>query len=107
MSPDGQWANNLASLRFYRGFRSRNETSTSAANFRIKEKVTVQIRAEWQNAFNRMRLPSPATGAGGGFSSPPTQVGGSTQEASEVSVPTSGNGVAGMRSGTLIGRLSF
>ena len=73
-------------------------------NFRIRERVTFTIRAEWQNAFNRLRLPQPTTT---GFTSNPTQVNGIYTGGFGTVIPTAGNGVSGMRTGQLIGRLQF
>src|SRR5205085_2203073 len=68
--PNGQWAAQTGVVRYFRGFRFPAENINISRNFRIKERVTFQIRAEWQNAFNRLRLPQPSTT---GFSANPTQ----------------------------------
>ena len=49
----------------FRGPRHPNESINFGRNFRIKEKMSFQIRAEFTNAFNRTFLgnPQPAIGA--------------------------------------------
>ena len=46
--------------------RQPAESLSVARNFRIKEKYQIQIRAEFQNVFNRVFYPLPATGNGTG-----------------------------------------
>jgi hypothetical protein len=83
--------------------RERHSTNFSRT-FRIKERVSLSIRAEWTNVFNRLRLPQPTTT---GFTSTPTQVGGIFTGGFGTITPTAGNGITGMRSGQLIARLQF
>jgi hypothetical protein len=102
--PNGQWADDMSSLRFYRGLRYPNENLNISRIFRFKERFVLMVRAEWQNVFNRTRLPQPATS---GFTSNPTQSGGVYTGGFGTINPLAGNGLSGMRSGTLIGRLTF
>jgi len=100
--PDGQWGAQQSSIRGFRGFRAPQENVNFSRNFRVKERMTVQIRAEFANAFNRLRLPTPNVG---NFSSAPTIVNGIYTGGFGTVVP--GGGTAGARSGTLIGRVTF
>jgi hypothetical protein len=108
--PDATWAADTSTLPFFRGPRHPMEAMNFARNFKIKEKYTFQVRMELQNVFNRVQLPSPATG----FS--PTNVAASYQTAPNGNYingfGTFGNStVAGYlgtpRSGQLVARFSF
>jgi hypothetical protein len=103
--PDGQFAANMSSNRAFRGFRTPEEDFNIGRNFRIKEKVTLQLRAEWTNIFNRLLLPQPNTTAS--YVTKPTQVNGIYTGGYGTVIPTAGNGIAGMRSGQIIARISF
>ncbi|HEY2015659.1 MAG TPA: hypothetical protein VGH38_19280, partial [Bryobacteraceae bacterium] len=46
--------------------RQPGESLSVARSFRIKEKYTIQVRAEFQNIFNRVFYTAPATGNGTG-----------------------------------------
>jgi hypothetical protein len=108
--PNGQWAAQQATaFDDYRGIRYPQENANFSRTFRIKERVSLLIRAEWSNAFNRLRLPQPSVGAVGTpvFSANPTQVGGIFTGGFGTIVPTAGNGVTGQRTGQLIARLQF
>jgi hypothetical protein len=109
--PDGQWSSNQSTFRDYRGFRYPQENANFGRTFRLKEKVTFNVRVEFSNAFNRTRLPQPSSGAvGAGFATAPTK-----QTAGALTglysggfgtvVPTSGT--QGYRTGTLVGRITF
>ncbi len=107
--PDGQWAAQTSSLRYYRGFRAPTENANLNRNFRLgKEgKVQLNVRGEFQNVFNRTRLPNPVTS---GFQSAPTvqtsgAYAGLYNGGFGAVVPLSGT--ANSRTGTLIARLTF
>lgn len=105
--PNGQWAASLSDIRYFRGFRQPQESLNFSRNFRIKERVLLHFRVEFQNAFNRMRLPVPT---GGNFSSTPTRF---------TTGPNTGlysggfgtvlttSGLTGQRAGTMIARITF
>jgi hypothetical protein len=57
--PDGQFAANQASIRSFRGFRYPAENANFSRVFRIKERYSLQIRAEFTNIFNRVVYPVP------------------------------------------------
>ena len=69
--PNGQFAADQSNLRFYRAARQPDENVNFSRNFRIKERVTLNVRVEFNNILNRMRLPTPD--AAGNFASPPTK----------------------------------
>src|SRR5581483_7623746 len=105
--PDGQWAANMSSIRYYRGIRQPIENVNFGRTFRIKERVTFNIRAEFSNAFNRTRLPQPTAS---GFTANPTTfpVGpyrGLYSGGFGTINPTAGT--QGYRTGTLVGRITF
>jgi hypothetical protein len=107
--PDGQWAADHSTIRWFRGIRTPNESANFSRFFRLgpEGKVTLYIRAEFQNVFNRLRLPSPTLG---NYLQPPTfsQV---TPGVYTGGFGTFGNitanGTGGQRTGTLIARIQF
>ena len=100
--PDGPWGAQQGSMRNFRGIRRPQENANISRNFRIKERVNLQLRAEFQNIFNRTYLPQPTVG---NFQSAPTAAGGAYTGGFGTIVPTSGTG--NYRTGLLIGRLTF
>ena len=109
--PDGQWSSNQSTFRDYRGFRYPTENANFGRTFRIKEKMTFNVRVEFSNAFNRTRLPQPAGGnVGAGFATAPTKqtsgpLTGLYSAGFGTVVPTTGT--QGYRTGTLVGRITF
>ena len=106
--PNGQWGADQSALRFYRGMRLPDENANFARNFRIKEGVTLNLRVEFNNIFNRMRLPNPSTA--GNFAATPTKF---TSGAS-TGLYSGGfgtysviNGLIGQRNGTFVARVTF
>jgi hypothetical protein len=111
--PDGQWANNFSSLRYYRGFRYPTENLNFGRTFRIKERVTLNVRVEFANAFNRTQLPQPNTG-GGPFQSFGSLITTQTTPGLYQGAITGGfgsvvpiTGTANSRTGLFVGRLQF
>ena len=109
--PDGQFANNFSSIRSFRGFRYPTENFNFSRNFRFKERVSLNVRVEFQNAFNRTQLPQPTVNSFfGSFGAQITnQIGGPYNGLINGGygsvVPISGT--AGSRTGLLVGRLQF
>ncbi len=112
--PNGQWGAQQTTIRQFRGIRQPLENLNLSRNFRIKEKVTLHIRAEFQNAFNRTRLPQPVVvgAAGTNISYAATQqkftsgaFAGLYSGGFGTILPTSGT--SGSRAGTLIARITF
>ena len=105
--PDGQWAANMSTIRNYRGFRYPVENANFSRTFRFTERVSLNVRAEFTNVFNRVRLPQPTTGATTGFQAPPiiSPITGLYTSGFGTVVPT--GGTTGARSGTIVGRLQF
>ena len=101
--PDGQWANDFSAIRSFRGLRYPNEAINISRNFIIKEGISLNIRVEFQNAFNRIRLPQPTVAAN--FSATPTTANGLYTGGFGTIVPISGT--SGARTGLFIGRLTF
>jgi len=102
--PNGQWANDYSVLRNYRGIRYPSEAMNVSRNFRIKEGINLNVRVEFQNAFNRTRLPQPNSG-GVAFTSPITTANSLINGGYGAVVPI--NGTSGQRTGLFIGRLTF
>ncbi len=117
--PDGQFAANQASIRSFRGFRFPAENANFSRTFRIKERYTLQVRAEFTNIFNRVQytvVGGPAVTSQtnainlGNFTTAPTTF---------TSGPNKGlysggfgtvvpeAGTVGQRAGTLVARFSF
>ena len=119
--PDGQWANNFNTIRDFRGIRYPTENMNIGRTFRIKERVSLNVRVEFANAFNRLQLPQvnsapnsltkvttqtqPGTYQGaitGGFG----VIGGAAAGfAGPAPFPIAGT--SGYRTGLLVGRLQF
>jgi hypothetical protein len=59
--PDGQWNPNQSTIRDYRGFRYPTENANFNCTLLIKERVTLNVRAEFSNVFNRTQLPQRTT----------------------------------------------
>jgi len=110
--PDGQWGAQQDSIRNFRGFRYPQENVNFSRNFRLKERLSLQVRVEFTNAFNRTQLPQPASGGivPQNFNSAPQtfSTGSNTGLYSAgfgTVVPVTGT--ANARSGLLIARLQF
>jgi hypothetical protein len=106
--PNGLWAADQSSIRWYRGIRIPQENANVSRNFRIKEGINLNVRVEFTNIFNRMQLPQPTTT--GNFANAPTLFttganSGLYSGGFGTIVPV--NGTQGMRSGTFVGRLTF
>ncbi len=106
--PDGQFAADQSSIRYYRGIRTPRESANLSRNFRFKERFTLQIRLEVNNVFNRVLLPQPTSGLAN-FAAVPTSSGGQfTGGFGTFGNLQTGAAVPGAaRSGLLIGRFQF
>jgi hypothetical protein len=105
--PNAQWGAQQTAIRQFRGILQPQENVNLSRNFRIKERVTLHIRAEFQNAFNRTRLPQPTIG---NYTATPTRFASGANAGLYTGgfgtmLPT--GGTAGARAGTLIARLTF
>ena len=106
--PNGSFGAQQTTLRYYRGIRQPQENLNLSRNFRFGERTVLHIRAEFQNIFNRTRLPQPNTTSN--YTQNPTRftTGSNTGLYSGgfgTLVPV--NGTNGYRTGLLIGRLTF
>jgi hypothetical protein len=110
-TPVGQFSPSAAYYNDFRYMRRPQELMSIARNFRIKERTTIMIRAEFNNIFNRTVVQTTNTS---GFVNPSTarnanynrdpQTGGYT--AGFGTLNTTGN-VGGQRQGTLVLRVTF
>jgi len=107
--PDGQWAAQTQILPDFRSPRRPSEAMNIARNFRFGgERVTLQVRAEFQNIFNRRFLPTPQ-GANLNFTTVPvpTSDGRYTTGFGTFGNLRNANQFGTPRSGQFIARLSF
>jgi Carboxypeptidase regulatory-like domain/TonB dependent receptor len=105
--PNGQFAADQSSIRSFRGMRVPVENANFSRNFRIRERMSLNVRAEFTNIFNRLQYPVINLG---NFTSAPTLY---------TSGPSKGlysggfgtivpeAGTTGQRAGTLVARFSF
>ena len=109
--PNGQWAANQSSIRYYRGIRRPQESMNLSRNFRFKERYSLQVRLEMNNIFNRMLLPQPTSGGppAANFSAAPTSAGGQfTGGFGTFGNLQTGTAVVGAaRSGLFVARFQF
>ncbi len=106
--PNGAWGAQQTTIRQFRGIRQPQENLNLSRNFRLKERVTLHIRVEFQNAFNRTRLPQPTVASA--YTATPNKFtsganAGLYSGGFGTIVPTSGT--AGARTGTMIARITF
>jgi hypothetical protein len=102
-TPDGQFS---PTARFSNDFRYRRipqELLSIARNFRIKERATIMIRAEFNNAFNRTQNPNPSNSLSRTTPLADTQ---GRYTAGFGTINTTGN-VGNQRQGTLVVRVTF
>lgn len=105
--PNGQWANSFSDIRTYRGVRRPQESANLSRNFRFKERITLQVRVEMNNVFNRMLLPQPT--AGGNFAANPTAANGLFTGGFGTfgNLTTGASAPGAQRSGLFVGRVTF
>ena len=106
--PNGQFGAQQQDLRFFRGFRYPTENVNFSRNFQFTERVSFNIRIEFNNIFNRTRLTQPTT-TGNFANAPRTFTNGAYaglySSGFGTVLPTSGTN--GMRTGQIIGRINF
>jgi hypothetical protein len=105
--PNGQFGANQSSIRSFRGIRLPVENANFGRTFRFKERMSLNVRAEFTNIFNRMQLP--AINLGTLASAPTTFTSGPSAGLYSggygTIVPEAGT--SGQRAGTLVGRFQF
>lgn len=85
-----------------RGVRWPTENLNLGRTFRLAERVTFNIRGEFQNVFNRMRIPQPSVGL---FTSVPQSSGGIFTGGFGTILTQ--NGTTNVRTGLIVGRITF
>jgi len=106
--PAGSWPADLTTLRWFRGIRTPTENVNVSRSFRVKERMTLQIRMEFTNVFNRLQLGNPSTGGLATFFSPNNGLfttGYGTF--GNISPLTNGTSPGTPRAGTFVARLQF
>ena len=110
--PAGQAGPTVGTL--YSDFRGRRrpvENANFGRNFRIQEKYSLQIRAEFTNIFNRTLIPSPATNVAPQNALTKNNLGQYTGGFAVINATAAINTVPTLngapRSGTLIARFTF
>ena len=109
--PNGEFAANQSSIRSFRGFRAPSENANLARTFRINERVSLNVRMEFQNVFNRMQYSSLLVPIGlGNFANAPAKF----TSGPHTGLYSSGfgtvnptAGTSGQRAGMLVGRIQF
>lgn len=108
--PNGQFAANESSIRSFRGIRIPQENANFSRDFRIKEGISLNIRVEFTNIFNRLQLPVGINLAN--FAAAPTKfttganAGLYSGGFGTLVTPLTGS-VTGQRAGTLVARITF
>jgi hypothetical protein len=106
--PTAEFAADQSTIRWFRGIRAPQENANISRTFRIKERVSFQIRAEFSNVFNRLTLPNPVlNGTGINFTSATSSSNGLLSGGFGTFGNISVNGAGSPRTGVLIGRLQF
>ena len=101
-APAGQWGVSAAYYNDYRWQHQATENLNIGRTFRIRERTTFQVRAEFFNVFNRLYLPGPTSGnpqAPATFNSAGVPTGGFGY--------INGNSVNNQRNGQLVARFQF
>jgi len=110
----GTWGNSTAYYNDFRQQRAPSENITMGRLFRFTERASFEVRAEFTNAFNRTRLPSPSaatplTGPTCFLSGSSGAAGACTAGATYASgygfIQT--NGLNGARNGQIVARIRF
>ena len=101
--PAGQFGTAASYYSDYRYQRQPQESASLSRLFRVKEGVNLEIRAEFTNIFNRLRVPNP-TGANA-LATPVTDSNGYTL--SGFGSINTLSPATGQRTGTLLARVRF
>ena len=103
--PAGQFGTAAPYYSDYRYKRTPSENASIARIFRVKERVSIQIRAEWFNIFNRLAIPLPS--ATNALATQTRTATGTTQSGFGAIVTSSGEAATGPRNGQLLMKVIF
>ena len=103
-APAGQFGTAAAYYNNYRWQRQPAESISLGRTFRFKERATLNIRAEFQNAFNRLFLSAPTLG---NPQAPPFRNGTGALTSGFGFVNTVGGAGAVPRTGQIVARIQF
>ena len=105
-TPTGTWGQGAAYYNDYRQQHQVSESMNFGRTFQLREKLSLNIRAEYFNVFNRVYLNLPS----GGYNNPVA----TATFNSATGVPTGGfgyitnsSGIGGQRNGQLVARFQF
>ncbi len=109
-TPNGQFSPSAAYYNDFRYQRRPSELASFGRTFRIKEKVSLAVRAEFNNVFNRTLLLGVTSGT---YINPSTALGTAVTQGPDGryisgfgTINTTGT-VSGERQGTLVARITF
>jgi hypothetical protein len=103
----GQWSSSTAYYNDYRGRRRPVENVTLARNFRFGKdgRMLLNIRAEFNNVFNRLNIPGPTSGSA--TATQRKNADGTTSAGFGYINMTDATVASGVRTGQLVARFSF
>jgi hypothetical protein len=108
--PDGQWAAQNPVIPWFRGVRLPQEDANLSRTFRMGPdgRISLQVRVEFQNVLNRLKLPGPQI-AGLNFNTVPTPTtdGRYTSGFGTFGNLRNPNTFGAERTGMFVGRLTF
>jgi len=102
-TPTGTYGQSAAYFNDYRWQRQASESMNFGRTFQIRERMSLNIRAEFFNVFNRLFLPTPSASnllATATFTSAGVPTGG-------YGYITNSSGIGGQRNGQLVARFQF
>jgi hypothetical protein len=106
-APGGTWGTTAPFYNNYRWQRQPAESMSFGRNFRIKEKYNLQIRAEFQNIFNRLFLSAPSVANPALPIATTNSAGAIVNSSGFGSIATVGGAGDQPRSGQIVGRFTF
>lgn len=101
----GDWGTAAKFYSDYRGRRRPDEQFSVAKSFKFAERVSLNIRFELFNAFNRLRLGNPTSG--NALATQTVSANGTPLSGFGYVNPTSANGATNPRTGQIVARLTF
>jgi len=104
--PSGVFAPDQSNYRWLRNLRAPSENANISRTFRVKERMSLQIRVEFTNIFNRLNFQIPVAGLGN-FASNATSTNGQFTGGWSTFGNIQTSGAGSPRTGLFIARLQF